>query len=100
MFGPESFNDGGVAVLLPPPVRHVDSADLAERALRNSPYLVLRNVTCACQNGVLTLRGYLPTYYLKQVAQAVVAHVDGVRQVVNEIEVVCGGMREVRRASF
>lgn len=88
MFGPESFSDGGVAVLAPPVGRRLDSADLAERALRNSPYLALRKITCACQNDVMTLRGCLPTYYLKQVAQAVVAQVDGVRQIVNEIEVV------------
>ena len=98
MFGPESFTDGGVALLPPPAARRVDPANLAERALRNSPYLALRNVACDCRDGLLTLRGCLPTYYLKQVAQAVVAHVEGVRQVVNEIEVLCGGMREVRRA--
>jgi osmotically-inducible protein OsmY len=98
MFGPDSFNDGAVAVLTAPPVRRVDPADLAERALRNSPYLALRNVTCDCRDGVLTLRGCLPTYYLKQVAQAVVARLDGVRQVVNEIQVVSGAMREVRRS--
>jgi osmotically-inducible protein OsmY len=97
MFGPDSLNDGGVAVLASPPVRRVEPADLAERALRNSPYLALRNVTCDCRDGVLTLRGCLPTYYLKQVAQAVVARLEGVRQVVNEIQVVCGGMREARR---
>jgi hypothetical protein len=97
MFGPDSFNDGAVALLVSPPARRVDPADLAERALRNSPYLVLRNVSCECRDGVLILRGCLPTYYLKQVAQAVVGPVDGVRQVVNEIEVLCGAMREVRR---
>lgn len=97
MFGHEPFADGGAALLLPPVARHVDPADLAERALRSSPYLALRNVSCGCQDGVLILRGCLPTYYLKQVAQAVVAHVEGVRQVVNEIEVVCPGMLEMRR---
>jgi hypothetical protein len=98
MFGPESSARGGTAVLPPPPPRHVDLADLAERALRSSPYLALRNVSCECGGGVLTLRGFLPTYYLKQVAQAVVARIDGVRQIVNEIEVVCGAPREGRRA--
>jgi osmotically-inducible protein OsmY len=97
MFGPESFNDGGVAMLAPPAPRRVNPADLAERALRSSPYLALRNVACECRDGVLTLRGCLPTYYLKQVAQAVVANVDGVRQVVNEIQVLSSGVREVRR---
>jgi hypothetical protein len=88
MFGPESSADRGTALLLSPSSRYVDPADQAGRALRNSPYLVLRNVACDYDGGVLTLRGSLPTYYLKQVAQAVVAGVDGVRQVVNDIAVV------------
>src|SRR5439155_22005858 len=97
MFGPESFADGGVALLQPPAARRANPADLAERALRNSPYLALRNVDCDCHDGGLTLRGRVPTYYLKQVAQAAAARVEGVRQVVNEIEVLCGGMHEMRR---
>jgi hypothetical protein len=36
----------------------------------------------------MRLIGRLPTYYLKQVAQAVVTEVEGVRRVVNLIEVV------------
>ena len=98
MFGPESSAQRGTALLSPSSPRHVDPADLAERALRNSPYLALRNVACEYGGGVLTLRGRLPTYYLKQVAQAVVGRIDGVRQIVNDIEVVCAGPREVRRA--
>jgi osmotically-inducible protein OsmY len=97
MFGHESTADGGAALLLPPAPRQVDPADLAERALRNSPYLALRNIACEHHDGVLTLRGCLPTYYLKQVAQAVVARLDGVRQVNNDIEVICAGPCEVRR---
>ena len=71
---------------------------VAERGLRSSRYSALKHVSCDYQGGVLVLRGCLPTYYLKQVAQAVVARVEGVRQVVNDIEVVCTGLREVRRA--
>jgi hypothetical protein len=97
MFGPESSAQRGAALLSAPPPRHADPADLAERALRSSPYLALRNVACDCRGGVLTLRGCLPTYYLKQVAQAVVSRIDGVRQIVNDIEVVCSGPREARR---
>ena len=97
MFGQQPLEDDHVALLLPPPVRRVDVADLAERALRNSPYLSLRNIICECRDGVLTLRGCLPTYFLKQVAQAVVASVEGVRQIVNEIEVACVVAHNVRR---
>jgi hypothetical protein len=44
-------------------------------------------VACQYHDGVLTLGGCLPSYYLKQLAQVVVAPIEGVRLVVNEIEV-------------
>jgi len=47
---------------------------VAERGLRSSPYPALKRVSCDYQGGVLVLRGSLPTYYLKQMAQEVVAH--------------------------
>jgi osmotically-inducible protein OsmY len=68
------------------PANTVD--DLAERRLRGSSFLALRNVCCEYHEGVLTLRGCLPTYYLKQIAQEVVAEVEGVRLISNRIEVV------------
>ena len=79
---------------LAPPV---SATELAERQLRSSPYLALRNITCDSQGGVLVLRGFLPSYYLKQMAQAVVTCVDGVEQVVNQIEVVTGPGAASRR---
>lgn len=97
MFEQEPFADGEIAVLHSAKARRAGPADLAERALRNSPYLSLRNIACEYRDGVLTLRGCLPTYYLKQVAQAVVATVEGVRQVVNEIEVASVNMPHLRR---
>jgi osmotically-inducible protein OsmY len=97
MLGHETIAEGGAAVLLPPAARRPNPADLAERALRSSPYLALRNVACDGRDGVLTLRGCVPTYYLKQVAQAVVARVEGARLIVNEIEVIGGAIREKRR---
>jgi osmotically-inducible protein OsmY len=62
-------------------------ADLARARLLGNAYLALRNVSCDYERGVLTLRGSLPSYYLKQVAQAAVCSLDGVGRVVNEIEV-------------
>ena len=55
--------------------------------LLGSPYFALRNVGCVYRDGVLTLRGSLPTYYLKQMAQSVVTETEGVTTVVNQIEV-------------
>jgi osmotically-inducible protein OsmY len=54
--------------------------------------MALRKVTSEYLGGVLVLRGCLPSYYLKQVAQEVVAHLEGVERIENQIEVVtCSG---------
>jgi osmotically-inducible protein OsmY len=56
--------------------------------LQGSPYFAVRDVGCAYQDGVLTLRGCLPSYYLKQLAQMAVTDVEGVTAIVNQIAVV------------
>ena len=62
---------------------------VAERGLRSSRYSALQHVSCDYRGGVLVLRGCLPSYYLKQVAQEVVAHqVPGVSRLDNQIQVV------------
>jgi hypothetical protein len=63
----------------------------AEACLRCKGYLALRDISCEVCDGVLHLRGHLPSQYLKQVAQAAVAEVRGIRGVVNGIEVVARG---------
>jgi hypothetical protein len=71
------------------PVPHrLDPAEMAENHLRSNSYLALKNISCEFRQGVLILKGNLPTYYLKQVAQAVVAPTAGVERIINEIEVV------------
>ena len=64
-------------------LRPSDVRSLAERRLRDNAYAALRNVSCEYAEGVLTLRGRLPTYFLRQMAQAAVAGLDGVRAVVD-----------------
>jgi osmotically-inducible protein OsmY len=61
--------------------------ELAECRLRGHSYLALRNISCNCHDGVLVLRGYPPTYYLKQIAQEVVAQLEGVEHIENRIQV-------------
>jgi len=61
--------------------------EFAQSQLRQSAYFALRDIRCACEDGVLTLCGRLPSYYLKQMAQALVTNVEGVSSVVNRIEV-------------
>ena len=67
--------------------------ELAEGCLRRNPYLALKNVACDCREGVLVLRGCLPSYYLKQVAQEVVARLEGVERIENQIEVLTPASR-------
>ncbi len=62
-------------------------AEQAESRLQGHRYRVLRAVSCATRDGVLTLHGRLPTYYLKQIAQEAVAGIPGVRRIDNRIEV-------------
>jgi osmotically-inducible protein OsmY len=63
--------------------------DAARARLQTTPYSTTQQVSCECNDrGVLYLRGRLPTFYQKQLAQEAVARLPGVIQVVNETEVV------------
>jgi osmotically-inducible protein OsmY len=59
----------------------------ARGRLGQSPYSALRSIDWVCRDGVATLRGCLPSHYLKQIAQETVARIDGLTAVVNDIEV-------------
>ncbi len=69
------------------PVHFLTIAEAAHERLRSSPYRALRAVLCECDQGILLLRGHLPSFYYKQLAQEAVARVQGVSQVINEIKV-------------
>ena len=45
-------------------------------------------LTYHCANGVLTLRGKLPTFYLKQMLQTRLRELEGVEDIDNQVEVV------------
>jgi len=62
-------------------------AAAAKQCLRSSPYFTIRELSCEHDEGVLVLRGRLPSFYHKQLAQTAVAGVPGVAQVVNLVEV-------------
>lgn len=68
-------------------VEHSPTREMAEACLRHSAYLALKDLSCEFRGGILTLRGRLPSYYLKQVALAVVAKVDGVERINDQVEV-------------
>ena len=61
----------------------------AEERLRQSLYSGLQDISCECDEaGVLFLRGQVPTFFEKQLAQEAVLRLEGVAQVINQIEVV------------
>ena len=69
-------------------VRPHEIEETAMECLQNSPYRALRRVSCECRHGVLFLRGRLFSFHETQMAQETVARIDGVSQVVNEVEVI------------
>ena len=64
-----------------------DIGELAERRLRESPYFFLKKLRCDFDGGVLTLRGRVPHRQLKEFAEAIVARIEGVEQIVNRVEI-------------
>lgn len=67
----------------------LEIAQAARKRLRRSPYPPLQRLSCECDDrGFLFLRGRLPSFYLKQLAQQAVLDLQGVTQIVNQTEVV------------
>jgi len=80
-----TLTDREIAAKARPPAIAIDR--VVEDLLRRSGYLALRDVSCVALGDVLYLRGRLPSYYLKQVAQEVAASAAGARRLINFIEV-------------
>ncbi|QDU74626.1 hypothetical protein Pan97_16380 [Bremerella volcania] len=59
----------------------------ARAELHNSAYHAVRQVSCEVRDCTLTLRGRLPSFHLKQIAQTVVRRVDGIVIIDNQVEV-------------
>ena len=70
----------------------------AQSRLRKSSYHQLHLVSCEFHDGVLTLRGPVSSFHLKQVAQTLIRDLDGVGEINNRLEVVVAkrGGREDR----
>jgi osmotically-inducible protein OsmY len=62
-----------------------ETSRLVELRLRQTAHSALTLVTCEFDDGVATLCGDVPTFYLKQVAQTIARQTGGVSQVVNQI---------------
>jgi len=63
------------------------AADLVEAATDALRRIAIRTVYCQYDDGILFLRGQVPTFYHKQMIQETVVRLKGVAQVVNEVEV-------------
>ena len=59
----------------------------AMRVLRSSSYSALRRLRCEAKERVIALYGILPSYYLKQMAQAAIQRLEGIRGIANLVEV-------------
>ena len=59
-------------------------------ALRGNPHVGRRDLRFEADEGHVTLRGVVGTYYQKQMAQEAIRHVDGVDEISNELEVLWG----------
>lgn len=68
----------------------------ARRRLKDTPYHCIRGLICECdERGVLYLRGRLPSYYQKQLAQETVVGLPGIIGIVNQTKVVDGAIANV-----
>lgn len=59
----------------------------AVRRMRESSHSLLRTVQCRFDNGVLRLKGRVPSFYLKQLVQSLVENIDGVERIDNQVDV-------------
>lgn len=71
----------------PPRAREEAVRAHVEAAFRQANYMPLRRIRCDYQEGVLTLRGRVPTFHLKQLAQTLVQSLELVLDVNNRVEV-------------
>jgi hypothetical protein len=55
--------------------------------LQSSHYSALRQLGCEVTEAVIVLTGIVPTYYLKQMAQTIILRLEGIRSMVNLVEV-------------
>jgi osmotically-inducible protein OsmY len=67
--------------------RSTHANDPAESAHDRLQRQFLGELSCDCRNNVLYLRGHTHSFYQKQLAQEVVRGLDGIKTVVNEIDV-------------
>ena len=60
----------------------------AQRRLQERVLCATRRISCEYNDGVILLRGRLTSFYQKQLAQEALRNLDGVKRIVNDIEVI------------
>jgi osmotically-inducible protein OsmY len=66
---------------------HSPLTDRVHTALERSPYVCGRTLRFEAEQGRVTLRGVVRSYFQKQMAQEAIRRLDGVREIFNELEV-------------
>ncbi len=62
-------------------------AAVLQQQFRSSPYWSVRQLICVFDRGCVTIRGTLPSYYLKQVAQSIAMKSLGSDHIHSDIDV-------------
>ncbi len=91
--GEETDAARGTALLPRQSQEDLRLAERVERALRATGYGPLRGIEVTAHARLVILGGRVPSYYLKQVAQATALAVPGARQLRNVLDVVRPGRR-------
>lgn len=60
---------------------------IVQSRLRGSPYPSIQRLNCDFVDGRVVLRGRVPSFFEKQVAQESIADLDGIDQIINGVEV-------------
>ena len=84
------------------PVKKTSIEQLArERISQNCAYAIcFRDVSFHYADGILAMRGRLPSFYMKQVLQTLLQDLDGVERIDNQTDVVnAAGLSSVRSDS-
>jgi hypothetical protein len=79
---------GEAASTLPQGLEELRLAEEVGRALRATGYPPLWLIEISVSGRQVSLRGRVPSYYLKQIAQAVVLALPGIVELRNDLEVV------------
>ncbi|MDR1960044.1 MAG: BON domain-containing protein [Planctomycetaceae bacterium] len=62
-------------------------------ALKKNPYLTGSNLHFEAEEGRVVLRGVVPSFFQKQMAQESLRSVEGIQEILNELEVMGKSLR-------